>query len=157
MDSSPPPPSLSLSYIDAISADISNCDHDDKSSTFGNPTSHSKTWSSSSPPLTSKSTTISAIWLFYSAIPTLLAFKRVAESLEKLLDVTREELPDTMAVVRLSGMEISDLTMAAVCLSGMEISDLTMELSDLGLAFFFPLSCSTRFLVCKICLSILHS
>ena len=47
------------------------------------------------------------------------AFKRAAESLEKLMDVTREELPDTMAAVRLSGMEISDLT---------------MELSDLGLA-----------------------
>ncbi|KAG6397485.1 hypothetical protein SASPL_143652 [Salvia splendens] len=41
----------------------------------------------------------------------LNAFKRVAESLEKLMDATREELPDTMAVVRLSGMEISDLTM----------------------------------------------
>lgn len=47
------------------------------------------------------------------------AFKRAAESLEKLMDVTREELPDTMAAVRLSGMEISDLT---------------MELSDIGLA-----------------------
>lgn len=35
------------------------------------------------------------------------------------MDVMREELPDTMAAVRLSGMEISDLT---------------MELSDLGLA-----------------------
>lgn len=35
------------------------------------------------------------------------------------MDVVREELPDTMAAVRLSGMEISDLT---------------MELSDLGLA-----------------------
>ena len=46
------------------------------------------------------------------------AFKRAAESLEKLMDVTREELPDTMAAVRLSGMEISDLT---------------MELSDIGL------------------------
>lgn len=35
------------------------------------------------------------------------------------MDVAREELPDTMAAVRLSGMELSDLT---------------MELSDLGLA-----------------------
>lgn len=52
----------------------------------------------------------------------LKAFKRAAESLEKLLDVAREELPDTMAAVRLSGMEISDLT---------------MELSDLGLADFY--------------------
>lgn len=48
----------------------------------------------------------------------LKAFKRAAESLEKLMDATREELPDTMAAIRLSGMEISDLT---------------MELSDLGL------------------------
>ncbi|XVF61750.1 hypothetical protein PTKIN_Ptkin08bG0155600 [Pterospermum kingtungense] len=60
---------------------------------------------------------VSATWLFLSAIPTLLAFKRAAESLEKLMDVTREELPGTMAAIRLSGMEISDLT---------------MELSDLG-------------------------
>lgn len=56
----------------------------------------------------------------YMEYGTLKAFKRAAESLEKLLDVTREELPGTMAAVRLSGMEISDLT---------------MELSDLGLAF----------------------
>lgn len=47
------------------------------------------------------------------------AFKRASESMEKLMDAVREELPDTMAAVRLSGMEISDLT---------------MELSDLGLA-----------------------
>jgi len=54
----------------------------------------------------------------------LKAFKRAAESLEKLMDVTREELPDTMAAVRLSGMEISDLT---------------MELSDLGLVLVFSI------------------
>ncbi|XP_052621521.1 uncharacterized protein LOC128127158 [Lactuca sativa] len=65
---------------------------------------------------------ISATWLFCSAIPTLLAFKRAAESLEKLLNVTREELPDTMVVVRLSGMEISDLTMA--------LSDLGHEITQ---------------------------
>jgi hypothetical protein len=40
------------------------------------------------------------------------------------MDVTREELPDTMAAVRLSGMEISDLT---------------MELSDLGLVLLFSI------------------
>jgi hypothetical protein len=40
------------------------------------------------------------------------------------MDVTREELPDTMAAVRLSGMEISDLT---------------MELSDLGLVLVFSI------------------
>ena len=63
-------------------------------------------------------------WLS-NLVDWIQAFKRAAESLEKLLDVTREELPDTMAAVRLSGMEISDLT---------------MELSDLGLAFFFPIN-----------------
>ncbi|MCO5608073.1 hypothetical protein L7F22_062278 [Adiantum nelumboides] len=60
--------------------------------------------------------------LFLAAIPTLLAFKRAAESLEKLLEVTREELPGTMAAVRLSGMEISDLTM--------ELSELGQEISS---------------------------
>ncbi|XWS33262.1 hypothetical protein CRYUN_Cryun22dG0066500 [Craigia yunnanensis] len=65
---------------------------------------------------------VSATWLFFSAIPALLAFKRAAESLEKLMDVTREELPDTMAAVRLSGMEISDLTM--------ELSDLGQEITQ---------------------------
>lgn len=65
---------------------------------------------------------ISATWLFCSAIPTLLSFKRAAESLEKLMDVTREELPGTMAAVRLSGMEISDLTM--------ELSDLGQEITQ---------------------------
>uniref|UniRef100_A0A3Q7GMA9 Protein MIZU-KUSSEI 1 n=1 Tax=Solanum lycopersicum TaxID=4081 RepID=A0A3Q7GMA9_SOLLC len=81
---------------------------------------------------------ISATWLFFSAIPTLLdkemftpllkqkkAFRRAAESLEKLMDVTREELPDTMAAVRLSGMEISDLTM--------ELSDIGPYLPSQGL------------------------
>ncbi|TYI89347.1 hypothetical protein E1A91_D03G049600v1 [Gossypium mustelinum] len=65
---------------------------------------------------------VSATWLFLSAIPALLAFKRAAESLEKLMDVTREELPDTMAALRLSGMEISDLTM--------ELSDLGQEITQ---------------------------
>ncbi|KAM1837415.1 hypothetical protein EV1_019000 [Malus domestica] len=65
---------------------------------------------------------VSATCLFFSAIPTLLAFKRAAQSLEKLMDVMREELPDTMAAVRLSGMEISDLTM--------ELSDLGHEITQ---------------------------
>ncbi|KAK4382981.1 hypothetical protein Sango_2820100 [Sesamum angolense] len=73
---------------------------------------------------------ISATCSLCSAIPTLLvcdlisplAFKRAAESLEKLMDATREELPDTMAAVRLSGMEISDLTM--------ELSDLGQEITQ---------------------------
>ncbi|KAI3900245.1 hypothetical protein MKW92_011111 [Papaver armeniacum] len=50
------------------------------------------------------------------------AFRRAAESIEKLLDDAREELPDTMAAVRLSGMEISDLTM--------ELSDLGQEITQ---------------------------
>ncbi|XP_022739653.1 uncharacterized protein LOC111291839 isoform X2 [Durio zibethinus] len=75
------------------------------------------------------SVAVSATWLFLSAIPTLMAFKRAAESLEKLMDVTREELPDTMAAVRLSGMEISDLT---------------MELSDLGQGITQSVRSSTR-------------
>lgn len=48
---------------------------------------------------------------------TKQAFRKALESVEKLLEVTAEELPDTMASVRLSGLEISDLT---------------RELSDLG-------------------------
>lgn len=62
--------------------------------------------------------------IFFFFLWLLKAFKRAAESLEKLMDVTREELPDTMAAVRLSGMEISDLT---------------MELSDLGLVLVFSI------------------
>eukprot|EP00249_Psilotum_nudum_P004889 c18376_g1_i2 orf=145-1032(-) len=60
--------------------------------------------------------------LFVAAIPTMLAFKKAAESLEKLLDVTREELPGTMAAVRLSGMEIGDLTM--------ELSEMGQEITE---------------------------
>jgi hypothetical protein len=37
--------------------------------------------------------------------------RRAAISMEKLADVAREELPSTMAAIRLSGMEISDLTL----------------------------------------------
>jgi len=59
----------------------------------------------------------------------LKAFKRAAESVEKLMDVAREELPDTMAAVRLSGMELSDLT---------------MELSDLGQGLTQGVRSSTR-------------
>ncbi|RRT67414.1 hypothetical protein B296_00039283 [Ensete ventricosum] len=56
------------------------------------------------------------------AVRSEQAFKKAAESLEKLLDVTAEELPDTMAAVRLSGMEISDLTM--------ELRDIGQEISQ---------------------------
>lgn len=46
----------------------------------------------------------------------LKAMGRTATSLSKLADTAREELPSTMAAIRLSGMEISDLTL--------ELSDL---------------------------------
>ncbi|XP_016649623.1 PREDICTED: uncharacterized protein LOC103331858 isoform X2 [Prunus mume] len=78
---------------------------------------------------------VSATWLFCSAITTLQAFKRPIQSLEKLMDVMREELPNTMVVVRLSGMEISDLT---------------MELSDLGLPLPFH-SCYCLISPCSAC------
>ena len=44
---------------------------------------------------------------------------RAATSLSKLADTAREELPSTMAAIRLSGMEISDLTL--------ELSDLRWQ------------------------------
>ncbi|KAL2638818.1 hypothetical protein AAZV13_06G133500 [Glycine max] len=50
------------------------------------------------------------------------AFKKAAESMEKLMDATREELPNTMAAIRLSGMEISDLTT--------ELSDIGQEITQ---------------------------
>ncbi|KAG0565509.1 hypothetical protein KC19_8G195900 [Ceratodon purpureus] len=59
--------------------------------------------------------------LVAAAIPSLLAIKKAAEALEKLADTAREELPGTMAAIRLSGMEISDLTM--------ELNDLGQEIS----------------------------
>uniref|UniRef100_A0A0E0MLX7 Uncharacterized protein n=1 Tax=Oryza punctata TaxID=4537 RepID=A0A0E0MLX7_ORYPU len=51
------------------------------------------------------------------AIPTMLAMRRAANSCTLLADAALEELPSTMAAVRLSGMEISDLTL--------ELSDLS--------------------------------
>ncbi|GAU43488.1 hypothetical protein TSUD_91980 [Trifolium subterraneum] len=54
--------------------------------------------------------------LVFAAVPTLFAMRNAAISFSKLADTAREELPSTMAAVRLSGMEISDLTL--------ELSDL---------------------------------
>jgi hypothetical protein len=59
------------------------------------------------------------------AIPTMLAMRRAANSFTLLADAALEELPSTMAAVRLSGMEISDLTL--------ELSDLRYEHSLNGL------------------------
>uniref|UniRef100_A0A2N9ICG7 Uncharacterized protein n=1 Tax=Fagus sylvatica TaxID=28930 RepID=A0A2N9ICG7_FAGSY len=53
---------------------------------------------------------------------TMQAMGRAATSLSKLADTAREELPSTMAAIRLSGMEISDLTL--------ELSDLSQEIAD---------------------------
>ncbi|KAJ7535073.1 hypothetical protein O6H91_12G017400 [Diphasiastrum complanatum] len=56
------------------------------------------------------------------AIPTLHAMRKAALSMEKLANMAIEELPGTMAAVRLSSMEISDLTL--------ELHDLSQEISE---------------------------
>lgn len=68
------------------------------------------------------STSIAFTSLVVAAVPALYAMGRAAISLSKLADTAREELPSTMAAIRLSGMEISDLTL--------ELSDLSQEISD---------------------------
>ncbi|KAJ6744236.1 CHITINASE-LIKE PROTEIN [Salix purpurea] len=67
-------------------------------------------------------TSIAFVSLVAAAVPTLYAMRRAATSLSKLADTAREELPGTMAAIRLSGMEISDLTL--------ELSDLSQEITD---------------------------
>ncbi|GER51321.1 pheophorbide a oxygenase family protein [Striga asiatica] len=67
-------------------------------------------------------TSIAFASLVAAAVPTLFAMQRAAISLAKLADTAREELPSTMAAIRLSGMEISDLTL--------ELSDLSHEIAD---------------------------
>eukprot|EP00268_Persea_americana_P042579 TRINITY_DN4262_c0_g1_i2.p1 TRINITY_DN4262_c0_g1~~TRINITY_DN4262_c0_g1_i2.p1 ORF type:complete len:312 (+),score=54.35 TRINITY_DN4262_c0_g1_i2:80-937(+) len=67
-------------------------------------------------------TSIAFTSLVIAAVPTLYAMGRAATSLSKLADTAREELPSTMAAIRLSGMEISDLTL--------ELSDLSQEIAD---------------------------
>ncbi|XP_059308168.1 uncharacterized protein LOC132059559 isoform X1 [Lycium ferocissimum] len=62
-------------------------------------------------------TSVAFTSLVVAAVPTLFAMRRAAISLSKLADTAREELPSTMAAIRLSGMEISDLTL--------ELSDLS--------------------------------
>ncbi|KAL7208973.1 hypothetical protein ACSBR1_030670 [Camellia fascicularis] len=59
---------------------------------------------------------------FLLAFIACTAMRRAAISLSKLADTAREELPSTMAAIRLSGMEISDLTL--------ELSDLSQEIAD---------------------------
>ncbi|KAL2555471.1 hypothetical protein Fot_00210 [Forsythia ovata] len=67
-------------------------------------------------------TSVAFMSLVVAAVPTLYAMGRAAISLSKLADTAREELPSTMAAIRLSGMEISDLTL--------ELSDLSQEIAD---------------------------
>jgi hypothetical protein len=55
------------------------------------------------------------------------ALKRTAKSLAKLADTACVELPSTMAAIRLSGLEISDLTV--------EISDLRYSFSRSSVFF----------------------
>ncbi|KAE9616387.1 hypothetical protein Lalb_Chr03g0024371 [Lupinus albus] len=67
-------------------------------------------------------TSVAFASLVFTAVPTLLAMRNAAISLSKLADTARQELPSTMAAIRLSGMEISDLTL--------ELSDLSHEIAD---------------------------
>ncbi|KAM1234512.1 hypothetical protein FF1_004057 [Malus domestica] len=67
-------------------------------------------------------TSVAFTSLVIAAVPTLCAMGKAAISLSKLADTAREELPSTMAAVRLSGMEISDLTL--------ELNDLSQEIAD---------------------------
>uniref|UniRef100_A0A7N0ZU67 Uncharacterized protein n=1 Tax=Kalanchoe fedtschenkoi TaxID=63787 RepID=A0A7N0ZU67_KALFE len=67
-------------------------------------------------------TSIAFTGLVVAAVPTLFAMARAATSLSKLADTAREELPSTMAALRLSSMEISDLTL--------ELSELSHEITD---------------------------
>ena len=48
---------------------------------------------------------------FDLVFPIIQALKRTAKSLAKLADTACVELPSTMAAIRLSGLEISDLTL----------------------------------------------
>ncbi|KAF3334384.1 hypothetical protein FCM35_KLT20988 [Carex littledalei] len=66
-------------------------------------------------------TSIAFTSLVAVAIPTLFALKRTAKSLAKLADTACVELPSTMAAIRLSGLEISDLTL--------ELSDLSQGIA----------------------------
>ncbi|KAL6586611.1 hypothetical protein OROMI_001599 [Orobanche minor] len=67
-------------------------------------------------------TSIAFSSLVAAAVPTLFAMRKAAVSLSKLADTVSEELPSTLAAIRLSGMEISDLTL--------ELSDLSQEIAD---------------------------
>ncbi|WP_219904622.1 hypothetical protein [Stenomitos frigidus] len=54
--------------------------------------------------------TISLTIVLVVAIPTLRELSRAARSAEKLFDTLRSEFPPTLQAIRLTGLEISDLT-----------------------------------------------
>lgn len=53
---------------------------------------------------------VSIILLLLAALPALQSVGRAARSVEKLADTLTRELPPTLQAIRLTGMEISDLT-----------------------------------------------
>ncbi|NET57292.1 MAG: DUF948 domain-containing protein [Symploca sp. SIO2E6] len=53
---------------------------------------------------------VSLIVLVLAALPTLRELGRAARSVEKLADTLKRELPPTLEAIRLTGLEISDLT-----------------------------------------------
>lgn len=48
--------------------------------------------------------------LIVAAFPTMLELARVARSAEKLFDTLNRELPPTLEAIRLTGLELSDLS-----------------------------------------------
>ena len=53
---------------------------------------------------------VSLTAVFIAALPALQELARAARSVEKLADTLRRELPPTLEAIRLTGLEISDLT-----------------------------------------------
>ncbi len=53
---------------------------------------------------------VSLTAVLVAALPTLQELARAARSAEKLFDTLRRELPPTIEAIRLTGLEISDLT-----------------------------------------------
>lgn len=53
---------------------------------------------------------VSLILVLLAALPALQAIARAARSVEKLADTLAREFPPTLEAIRLTGMEISDLT-----------------------------------------------
>ncbi|KAL9272284.1 hypothetical protein AKJ16_DCAP09470 [Drosera capensis] len=67
-------------------------------------------------------TSVAFVSFVMTAVPTVKAMRRTAIAFSRLADTATEELPSTMAAIRLSGMEISDLTLG--------LNELSQEISD---------------------------